>query len=110
MYATGDYISNPPQHSKYADTMRDEFSLWVKVKDRYSGHMISNQNLQSLADWLIDNHIMFERTRSNPTTFMVDSSRLRYADQFYLGIFPYNEIEMNAVKIAWGEVLSCRNL
>lgn len=86
---------------------QDKFTLWVKTKDRFDGlGIIGPDILDEMAKWLWKNNIDFECNRSGHWPNAQGYRQMRFADQYFLAIFPANESEMNAVKIVWGENLS----
>jgi hypothetical protein len=96
------------QHSDYSESKYNEFSLWVLVKNRYSGIVIARSEMNKMAKWLDAHSIPFECDHAAGWDHYKSRNKLLHADLFYLGIYPANEIEMNAVKIAWGELLTSR--
>lgn len=104
------WFDTAPEHSNFAESERDQFTLWLKIKDRYSGNIVLPGQLKLIREWLKTNHIKYECRRDGDWGRIPDIQMIRYANQFYFAIFPRNEIEMNAVKIVWGEYLSSRRL
>lgn len=89
--------------SDYADALRDQYTLWFKVKDRLTGQgTVPSGVIADIKTWAFEHDIKFDRP--------LNQISMRYAVKYYIGIFPRNEAEMNAIKIVWGEYLTNRHL
>lgn len=95
------------ENSRYAEEHKDELTLWIKIKDRFSDFVVPTTVLCEIAAWASDHDIETEFGKYIPFNGL--KQEIIEAYQFYTGIFPKNESEMNAFKIVWGEYLSYRD-
>lgn len=96
------------EHSKFAEKHRSKYTVWLKIKDRFTGIDVPAKILYDIAVWADANNIETEFGE----TIRFQGSMKEIADSycFYTGIFAKNINEMNAIKIVWGEYLSNREL
>ena len=100
-----EYYHTEPRktRSRQGEIMGNHLSLWVKVKDR-SGPGC-RPPLREIAEWCKQNNIQTEIQHNASSSMGFERTRLLYADQFYLGVFPIDKTEWVAAKIVWGEYL-----
>lgn len=99
------------QHSSLAESYRDKYSLWIRVKDRNIGDIVYGSKLNEICEWIENLGVRTEfKMGRNRREFSYHNRGMMYADQYYIGVFPRTEWQMNAIKIVWGEYFTDRNL
>lgn len=104
-----------PEHSPLAESLRDEFTLWIKVKDRYESNQTSFAQLKVIAEWLYYHNIKSELHHRTKWKFeepiiKAPMRTLQFANKFFIAIFPTSLEQWIATKIQWGEYLVTREL
>ncbi len=99
-------------HSELVESYRDSRTLWILIKNRYSGDIVYPTIIEAIFDWA--EYIGAKTARSlarNPDT---DSWRrhgsMMFCDQYFTAIFPQTDWQASAIRITWGEYFTSRNL
>lgn len=104
-----------PEHSPRAEELRDQYTLWIKIKDRYEGNQTSFLQLTIIAEWLHNQNIKSElnhRTKRQFEEPIINAPMrtLQFANKFFVAIFPASLEQWVATKIQWDEYLVARDL
>lgn len=97
-------------HSELAETYRDANTLWLKIKNRYSGDVVYPNIINAIFDWSEYVGIRTESSLSrNPGSWRRHPS-IMYCNEYFTAIFPRFDWQKTAAIITWGEYFTVRNL
>lgn len=97
-------------HSELVESYRDSRTLWILIKNRYSGDIVYPNTVEAIFDWCDYIGAKTEQSYSrNPDSWRRHGS-VMFCDQYFTAIFPQNDWQETAIRITWGEYLSSRNL
>lgn len=97
-------------HSELTESFRDSRTLWIRIKNRYSGDIVHSNIVEAMFDWAEYIGAKTEQSYSRHRDGWRRHGSVMYCNEYFTAIFPQNDWQASAIRLVWGEHLTHRNI